>query len=240
MNVMCIKRHEIGSFALRNYVLETSKGLIAIDTGYPGGWDQFVCRFEKIAPISKLSYVFLTHAHDDHAGFLKELLQHCDAQVILNPCAIPVLGKGENSVPEGGGYSSRLAALFGVFKKEFKFPPVNPGTRAVVVKDETDQFFERLGLPIQIVFLPGHTADSMGLLLTQTKELFCGDAAMNAVISAAKHTIWIDDKQQFQASWDKMISMQVNRIYPSHGNPFLPTALMKHRHFLDGRELIPM
>jgi glyoxylase-like metal-dependent hydrolase (beta-lactamase superfamily II) len=39
-----------------------------------------------------------------------------------------------------------------------------------------------MGLPIRILFLPGHTCDSMGLLLEETGRLFCGDAAMNALI----------------------------------------------------------
>ena len=96
-----------------------------------------------------------------------------------------------------------------------------------------------MGLPIRILFLPGHTADSIGLLLTQTGDLFCGDAAMNAVISVARHTIWIENAAAFSASWDVMLGAAPKRIVPSHGRPFSPEDLKKYRHYLDGRALLP-
>lgn len=234
-----ITLHQLGSYALRNYVLGTPQGYIAIDTGYPGGGGRFIQRFEKIAPIAALRYIFLTHAHDDHAGFLGDLLGACDARVILSPLAVPVLKSGENAVPPGSGYSTRLASTFGLFKKDFSFPPVSLGERGLYVTAE-NQFFHGLGLPLRILFLPGHTADSIGLLDETTGSLFCGDAAMNAVISRKKHTIWMDDARAFGASWDVMAAAEPTRIYPAHGNPFSPALLKKHRHFMDGRALIPM
>lgn len=235
---MQIQVYDIGSFILRNYLLKTPIGWIAIDTGYPGGCDDFLKRFSKLGKLSELKYIFLTHAHDDHAGFLADLMEHCDAEVILNPIGLPVLAAGKSAEPEGSGYSSWVGSLYGRLHKAFTFPPVDPGDRAIYVRSDENQVFERLGLPIHIVTLPGHTADSIGLMLTETDALFCGDAAMNAVISVAHHTIWIDDAAEFQRSWEKMIALNPKRIYPSHGNPFRCNALIKHRHYLGGRKLI--
>ena len=234
---MQIKIHNIGGYIVKNYLLETERGVIAIDTGYPGGAQKFIRRFTKKWPLSELKYIFLTHHHDDHAGFLTDLLNETEAKVILHPLALSPLAQGKSIEPPGAGYSSWPASLFGKFKKTFKFPLVIPGEHGVVVNDERDQIFEAMGLPIRIVFLPGHTADSMGLFLPETGQLFCGDAAMNAVISIAKHTIWIDDAAEFGRSWDKMIAMNPTCIYPSHGLPFSPKALVKHRYFLDGKPL---
>ena len=103
---------------------------------------------------------------------------------------------------------------------------------------EADQPFERLGLPLKILMLPGHTADSIGLFLPETGQLFCGDAAMNAVISVARNTIWIEDPARFGTSWDRMLALSPTRVYPSHGAPFPPKDLLKYRHFLDGKRLI--
>jgi glyoxylase-like metal-dependent hydrolase (beta-lactamase superfamily II) len=69
--------------------------------------------------------------------------------------------------------------------------------------------------------------------------MLCGDAAMNAVISAKRHTIWIDNAAQFGRSWDKILSHNPQMIYPSHGNPFAAKDLEKYRHYLDGKKLIP-
>lgn len=235
---MEIRIHNIGGYIVKNYLLQTPIGYIAIDTGYPGGETAFLQRFQKLAGLEELHYIFLTHAHDDHAGFLNALLEKTRANVILHPAGIPALEAGKSNDPPGAGYSSRVAALFGVLKKEFSFPPVQLKDRAVFVSGEEDQMFKALGLPIRILFLPGHTKDSIGLLMEETGELFCGDAAMNAVISLKRHTIWMEDAKVFGGSWDKMLSCNPTRIYPSHGTPFSPRDLQKYRHFMDGRILI--
>lgn len=238
-----MKMHEIGGFMVRNYLLVSNQGIIAIDTGYPGGLERFMRRFSQIAPLSSLRYLFLTHAHDDHAGFLGDLLEKTNAQVILHPLAKETLYQGKNQEPPGAGYSSRLAATFGLIKKDFSFPQLSPALleeRAVYVSAPNDQPFQEIGLPLWILFLPGHTADSIGLLDEETGFLYCGDAAMNAIISPKKHTIWIDDAKRFGKSWDEMLAAKPTKILPAHGNPFSPAQLRRHRNYLCGRRLLPM
>ena len=235
---MNLRIHNIGGYVVKNYLLETPIGWIAIDTGYPGGEGVFLMRFQELTPLDNLKYIFLTHAHDDHAGFLAALLSKTTAKVILNPMGIPALEDGRSNEPPGAGYSSWPASLFSKFKKDFSFPPVKLGDRAVFVSSEADQVFKAMGLPVRILFLPGHTSDSIGLFLEETGELLCGDAAMNAFISVARHTIWIEDAQEFGRSWDKMLALNPTKIYPSHGTPFPPNDLVRYRHFMDGRELI--
>lgn len=236
---MTIKIHNIGGYIVKNYLLETSQGIIAMDTGYPGGAEKFISRFTKSWPLESLKYIFLTHHHDDHSGFLSDLLNVCDAKVILHPLAAQYLKNGKSNDPPGAGYSSRPAWMFSLIKKEFSFPPVDVTDRAIFIESEKNQLFETMGLPIRILHLPGHTADSIGLFLPETGQLMCGDAAMNAVISVARHTIWIDDAAEFGRSWDKMLALKPSRIFPSHGTPFSPQDLVKYRHFMDGRSLIP-
>jgi len=233
-----IRIFNIGGFVLNNYLLETPEGIIAIDTGYPGVFERFKSRFEKHWPLSRLKYIFLTHHHDDHAGFLGDLLKETNATVILHPLAEKALEAGKSNEPAGAGYSSLPGFMFGFIKRDFRFPPVQVGDRAIFVDCKKEQIFENMGLPIRILFLPGHTSDSIGLYLTETGEIFCGDAAMNMLISPARHTIWIEDAAEFGRSWDKMLALKPTKIYPSHGKPFSPEDLRKYRHFMDGRKLI--
>ncbi len=236
---MSIAIHNIGGFMINNYVLDTPLGLIAIDTGFPGGEKCFLHRLDRLGGVQKLRYIFLTHAHDDHAGFLQALLNLADhAQVVLHPLAVPRLKTGRNEEPPGAGYATRLAALFSLVKKDFGFPPADVADRAVLVSPPDGGFFKSLGLPIEILFLKGHTPDSIGLYLPETGDLFCGDAAMNLVLSLGHHTIWIEDVPAFSRSWDAMLSLNPIRILPAHGKPFPPTDLQKYRRFMDGRSLI--
>jgi glyoxylase-like metal-dependent hydrolase (beta-lactamase superfamily II) len=232
--IALIKIHNIGNYIVNNYLLETPIGIIGIDTGYPGDFPKYKKRFEKLFPLSELKFIVLTHHHDDHSGFLNELTEATGARIILHSAAIPLLAAGKNDMPPGSGYSSLPAKLFGVLKKDFSFEPVLlPQDRIIVVNSEEQQPFEDLNIPLKILHLPGHTSDHIGLFSEEQGIIFCGDAAMNAVISAYRHTIWIDDKAEFGRSWDKMISLNAKKIYPAHGNPFSPNDLIKYRHFLE-------
>jgi len=64
--------------------------------------------------------------------------------------------------------------------------------------------------------------------LTTSGELFCGDLLANV----GKPDIWsiIDDLDAAYASIEKMKSLQINTVYPGHGQPF-PMELFMKTHY---------
>ena len=232
-----VRIHEIGNYMLRQYLLETPQGWIALDSGYAGGYAAYKRKLDKLVAIDRIQHVFLTHTHNDHTGFLGELLAKSGAQLVLNEQSLPRLASGENAMPDGTGFTSRMGVLLSAVMKHSSFPPVVPDERAILLKSEDDQPFLAAGLPIRVVLLPGHTADSIGLYLEETRELLCGDAAGNAIIAPARQAILIEDVSTFAASWDKMIALNPSRIYPSHGNPFDVADLARYRDKLNNLTL---
>jgi glyoxylase-like metal-dependent hydrolase (beta-lactamase superfamily II) len=232
-----IRIHQIGSYMLRSYLIETPLGWIALDSGYAGGFAAYQKRLSRLTPLSRIKYVFLTHTHNDHAGFLGELVQKSGAKLVVSENSLPRLASGENAMPEGTGFTTRMGVMLSAMMKHSSFPPVLPDATTVILKGEADQPFLAAGLPIRIVFLPGHTADSIGLFLEETRELICGDATGNAVIAPARQAILIEDVPTFAKTWDKIIALNPARIYPSHGNPFTPEDLVKFRGRLDNLKL---
>ena len=60
---------------MNTYIYHTVNGYIMIDTGYEHSMKNVEKRANKQGiAFSEIKYIFLTHAHDDHAGFLNELL----------------------------------------------------------------------------------------------------------------------------------------------------------------------
>jgi len=232
-----IKIHNIGSYMLRNYLLETKQGWIALDSGYAGGFEAYKKRLGRLTALDQVKFVFLTHSHNDHAGFLQELLAESGARLVAHESSLPRLACGENALPEGAGFVRRIGVTLNEMMKHASFPPVVPDENAIIFKSEADQPFLASGLPIRVVFLPGHTADSIGLFLEETRELFCGDAAGNSVIAPARQAVLMEDVPSFAASWDKIIALNPSRIYPSHGNPFPVEDLVKFRSRLDDLKL---
>lgn len=237
----------LGSRVVNTYLIELKQGLLLIDTGYPEGFKRFKHKLQKngIGP-GELRYILLTHAHDDHAGFLNALLGWCEAKVILHTHAAEGLRRGQNSFD--GGCTGRLAQAFCKLlavcgKAEHRFQPVDAmhEDRYIfwdAVAGTAGETLER-ELGGRIIVTPGHTACSLSLLL-DTGEFFCGDAAMNGFPSIHRTTIWAEDLDAYATSWEKIISLRPGRIYPGHGAPFPVTDLERFLPRLKSKTLRPL
>lgn len=230
--VVKVKIINLGNRVVNNYILETNDGYILIDTGYENNYKAFIKRMseEKIV-LDEIKYIFLTLAHDDHAGFLNELLHHTKAKVVLHPKAIEGLRRGQNSF--AGGCSSWLALMSCKImtimgKGEHKFPKIESQFETRYIAIDSDKYvgMER-DMPFKVFETPGHTSCSISMLLNNG-ILFCGDAAMNGIPSIKRVTIWIESIDDFRLSWQKIIALAPKSIYPAHGKPFSVTDLEKY------------
>ena len=232
----------VGNLINNVYLIQLNDGYLLIDTGYGEQFNSFIRQLgKKQIDISEISYVLLTHAHDDHAGFLNEILEKSDAKVILHQDAVERLLVGQNSFV--GGCTSLLAVLFCKIMKLFgkgdhHFEPVNQPDRYIILDQETQLEIER-EIPGRIIKLPGHTSDSIGLLL-ENGMLFCGDAAMSGFPSQNNVIIWIEDLTAYLSSWKLMISCDATRICPSHGKPFDKKKLIRNIGKLNNIKLHPL
>ena len=225
-----------GNIIMNTYVYPCSNGYIMIDTGYEHSLKDVESKLNrKGIKLSDIKYVFLTHAHDDHAGFLNELLgMNTDMKVIMSDKSMPTLKRGQNSFE--GGCSTRLAWVFCklmglVGKAEHRFPVVEDkyNDRFIEITETNKAEIEEI-LQGEILFTPGHTADSISLKVANI--IFCGDAAMNDFPSIKRLIIWIEDKSDFEKSWDVLLAENVDTIYPAHGRSFPKYDLAKYKKYI--------
>ena len=236
-----MKIRNLGNRVVNNWLIPGDDGYILIDTGYENGFRRFQRKLKKagIQP-EEIRIIFLTHAHDDHAGFLNDVLAVTPAKVILHPKAVERLKTGQNSFE--GGCSSRLAlsfcrilALLG--KGEHKYPSIRAEYLARLITTDSEAF-RAMRLPFQVLETPGHTADHISLL--KDRILFCGDAAMNGFPSRKRVIIWIENLLSFRQSWEKILNANPERIFPAHGKPFPAADLEKYLPDLDRIRLYPL
>ena len=104
--------YNAGNRVMNTYIYGVLDGYIMIDTGYEHSLKNVEKRAMKQGIMfSQIRYVFLTHAHDDHAGFLNELLwKYPNIKVIISDRAMATLLRGQNSFQ--GGCSSLMALAF--------------------------------------------------------------------------------------------------------------------------------
>jgi len=221
-----------GNRIMNTYVYPIEGGYVMVDTGCSGYYKSVESKLKAFGiEMSQIKYVFLTHAHDDHAGFLNELLTKVSGvKVIMNEKSLQILRQGQNSFTGGcTGMTSylfcRMMAFCGVGKH--LFPPIEKRfeDRLVFVSQDKDNHHAEAILGGKILFTPGHTFDSISLKLGDS--VLCGDAAMNGFPSQNHITIWMEDKVEFRKSWEYLLSQNVKLLYPSHGNPFEVDELKK-------------
>ncbi len=233
-----------GNRVVNTYLLRSNYKTILVDTGYSEQFDAFHKRLRKHGlSLHEIDYIFLTHAHDDHAGFLADVLYSSNAEVIMHENGINALFRGQNCFD--GGCSSRTALVFCKLMKHFgkdehRFPPFPEElkNRLLLVRPDTRITLESV-LGAHIVETPGHTSCSISLL-TDDGMLFCGDAAMNGFPSSERVTIWIENMGDFCKSWEKIIKLNPQAIYPGHGKPFPVSNLELYLNDTCKRTLYPL
>ena len=234
----------IGNRIMNTWTYPVEDGWVMIDTGYENSYATVVRKLRKqlIQP-EDIRYIFLTHAHDDHAGFLEEwMTKHPNTLVIAHEKAIDGLRRGQNSFD--GGCSTLMAFLFCQLMAllgngDHRYPKLSEDHLAkIITLNEDNQAHLESVLNGNILFTPGHTEDSVSLLVDG--NLFCGDAAMNGIPSLHKITIWVEDKTEFEKSWDAILASGAKKIHPAHGSPFCPCELRKNKKFIAGLHLRPL
>ena len=229
---------------MNTYVYPCEDGYIMVDTGYEHSLKDIERKLnQKNISLTDIKYVFLTHAHDDHAGFLNELLSKTtDLKVIMSDKSMETLKKGQNSFV--GGCSTLLAWIFCklmgiVGKAEHRFPTIEDkyDDRFIEITENNKNELEKI-LNGKILFTPGHTADSISLKVE--KIIFCGDAAMNGFPSVKRLIIWIENVYQFKQSWDVILNTDAEKIYPAHGMPFDKNDIRKYIHKIQNVRLRPL
>lgn len=206
-----------------------------IDVYYPGYYAKFEKKLAKTGiAVSEIKYLFLTHHHDDHAGFAAELVRHTGCRVIAHRNALSALKQGKY---EGAAKPvnrrvqitlSCYALYYGLFHKDLTFPPVTLTERDIVIDGDNDEFLKGIGIDGVVLQTPGHTSkkDSISILLSDGSA-FVGDISMNFLqwTGIGKRPIYIDDINTVYESWRKLRERGARVIYPSHGRPFSATEL---------------
>jgi glyoxylase-like metal-dependent hydrolase (beta-lactamase superfamily II) len=211
------------------FLLKCTGGYLLIDTDYPKHYRLFEKKLANLGiAISDIKYLLLTHHHDDHAGFAAELVSSTGCQIIAHRNAVSPLkqGKSEETIKPVNRRIQIVFTLYTLFHKEFKFPLLTLTERDIVIEDDNDSFLKGIGIDGVILHTPGHTRDSISVLLSDGSA-FVGDAAMNFLrwTGVGHRPIYIEDINTVYESWRKLQERGARVIYPSHGRPFSATEL---------------
>jgi len=220
------------------YLFRNGKSWVLVDTGYAEDWELFRRKLTSVGlHIAQISHLILTHHHDDHVGFVHDLVAENPAiAVTMCESTCDLLRVGRNDQRHGGGLiNRRIAALVGLKQlyvslrtgkhqrreDNLRFRPY--AARATDVVFTGEPRLRDLGIEAEgrIVATPGHTVDSISILFDDG-DTVVGDAAANMLRFAGTHNcvIFVMDLHQYYASWRKLVVAGAKRILPGHGPSF--------------------
>jgi len=222
------------------YLLPCKGGWFLIDTAFLKDYPRFLSGLEEaqIDP-TQVRYVVLTHRHDDHAGFAGSLANEFGSAVLAHEQCFMALDQGiKTSHARPLKWFVPLMDL--AFALLMERGPVRaalpPQTERMFLKADAPDVLRELGIPATILSTPGHTSDSISVLL-DGGSLFIGDAASNFLnaIGADYRPLYVADRGELFASWRKVLDCGAIRVYPAHGQPFEASELRHSMAKHEGR-----
>ena len=225
------KFNKINLGITKSYILTCNEGYLLIDTGYSDKFERFSKKIKKLGiKVDSIKYLFLTHHHEDHAGFARELREKSGCKLIVHRSGIKHLEKGETIIPPKivNAKVKISIAMFHLVHKTENYPPIKILKDDVVLDSDDILFLNSIGINGKILYTPGHSKDSISIVLSDGSA-FVGDAAMNFLkfCDLKFRPIYIDDMDEVLLSWEKMIKEGAKVLYPAHGKPFTIIDLQK-------------
>ena len=190
------------------YLIDGGSEYALIDAGGGRDPDGIVERIrgDGLDP-SRISTLFITHAHADHAAGAAALHQRLGLRLAASPQVAGWLRLGDERAA-----SLDVARLAGVYPATFEYPPCPvehelAGGASLPVGD----------LTIEAVDAAGHAAGHLAYVLRQggTTSVFCGDAFFMGGRILLQHT-WDCSVQESIKTVQRLAALSIDGLYPGH------------------------
>lgn len=184
---------DVGSNGIRLYLIDSGTHRILIDSGFPGKLNDLGRAMRPSGfRLQDIDCLFVTHFHVDHAGAVQELRNLGIRFVLFDVQA------------------DAIAHMERMLLGKWPYLPLEL-TEQPTSLDQSRNLLLSLGIQGQFIPTPGHSPDSISLLL-DSGETFTGDLR-------AEHLL--DDPDSLEAqSWQLLRRLGAKKIFPSHGSMF--------------------
>jgi ribonuclease/clavin/mitogillin len=182
----------VGYLSTNYWVVSAGRSRLLVDLGYPGTMGTMRARLKQMdIPLKELKCALATHYHIDHAGLAQELK--------LAGVSLLVMETQATAIP--------LMKRF--TKPQDHYVEISLDGNVTISFTESRLLLAQIGIPGEILSTPGHSDDSVSLLLDDGSA-FTGD------LTPSKHA-WGEAGEVVQASWRLLKEKGARIVYPAHG-----------------------
>jgi endoribonuclease LACTB2 len=182
----------VGYRSTNFWVISAGRSRLLVDLGWPGMAGKLFAEIErKDIPINEIRYGFATHYHIDHAGAAQDL-KNRGMKLVVTPEqleAVPVMKQWT--------------------KPDMNYTEIATADNVVVTLEDSRAFLASIGFAGELVHTPGHSDDSVSLLL-DSGEAFTGDLTPSSLATE-------DQAEVIARSWRALADRGARMIYAGHG-----------------------
>jgi len=185
----------VGYRSTNFWVVSAGRNRLLIDLGWPGRAAALFANLDRMGvPLSEIRYGLATHYHIDHAGAAQDLKLRGVPLLVMEEqvYAIPLM---KQWIKPADGYTE-----------------ITTHDNVVIATSDSRAFLAEMGIAGEILHTPGHSDDSVSLVLDMGCA-FTGDLTLERMVSK-------EDPEVVARSWQMLRDRGVTTIYPGHGNSY--------------------
>jgi len=182
----------VGYMSTNYWVVSAGRSRLLVDLGYPGTLGKMRAKLKQMdIPLGEIRYALATHYHIDHAGLGQELKLAGVRLLVL-----------ENQIPA-------IPLMKQFTKPHDHYVEIILEGCVVITAEESRDLLKGIGIPGEILVTPGHSDDSVSLLLDDG-AVFTGDLT-------PLEGAWGESAEVVKASWRRLWERGARTVYPAHG-----------------------
>ena len=205
-----------------NVFLIKGKQVVLVDSGVGEDWDDLNLALKDSSYSMKdIKIVLLTHGHADHAGLAKRL-QSEGAEIYAGQGDVAMLARGTND-------ELKPTSLFARLIRPMVDQPFDPISTVTSI-NEPIELSDKIGAPIKILPMAGHTPGSVVIILGNDQalvgDMMLGGSMGGAIFSnSAGEHYYQDDLKKNHENVKQLLALGIQKFYLGHGGPVLRSSV---------------
>ena len=212
------------SFGMVNaYLLQGEKNIL-VDSGPARKYKKLEEQVNACGiGMKDIDLIIITHAHSDHYGNVLEIKKGFDTPVAIHESSFTenTEVKQVEAIPNGF-LPSIMIKLFGNMKVDSFIPDI-------AINSDFD--LNDYGVNGEVIHIPGHTKDSIGILI-DGHRMITGDTIGSNRKKKPVEAMFLNDREQYKNSIEKILGYNPTEIYCSHGSVLTGNAIEKIREWI--------
>jgi glyoxylase-like metal-dependent hydrolase (beta-lactamase superfamily II) len=182
----------VGYRSTNFWVVSVGRARLMVDLGWPGMLGTLEANLKRMdIPLAEVGHGLATHYHMDHAGAAQDL-KNKGMRLIVTPEQV-------NAIP----------AMKQWIKNFDAYTEIVLNDNAIVACAESRAFLAKIGFDGEIVHTPGHSDDSVSLVL-DTGAVFTGDLTHPSLVTE-------EIAETVARSWQLLRDRGATTVYAGHG-----------------------